>query len=284
MQPGCLKVIEMTDDNEGQKKEFDDFDSDSKIDTSLSMSMLPTVGAIKGALAEYTIFPVIATPEEREEARTSPIALTAIMTVLGFIELILLFILMKIDENVFQDNLSMLLGVIVAVFPLFLFRFNFVGDLVRYGNKLFPDNAEAGAGIVFAMIFIMTTFVFYTMIAGFGTWALLLCVPLLNICATHALVTAKKFTGEGDSFIMSLVVTVIAAILFSVIALAMTDALELKYLIATVVAVLIASLMGVLVPYIAKIRFGIEACVSGATIEMARPVIMGITFIVVMMI
>ncbi len=273
----------MTDDNQKAPREFDDFDPEPKGGSSINMGMMPTVGAMKGALAECTIIPVNASYDDRSAFRENPAALTLVMAAFCFVELIVYLILAKIDDAIFKGNISMLVAFIAIFFPFFLFRFNFVTDLVRFGNKLFPGNADAGAGIIFAMMFVLATFIFYMDINGFGSEFILLTAPMVDICCIHAVVSSMKFAGKGDGLILSLIITVVAALLFMFLGIAIIGDLDYKFVLIGVVAVLVASISGILEALLGKAKAGEDDCITGAAYEFSRPIILGISTLVFLM-
>ncbi len=228
-----------------------------------------------------TVLPIQASEEEIEASKRDPAAITLAVSIIALAEFILLYIGSYIDGKM-DGLIGFAFPVLIIGFQFILFRFVFFSNMVRVGNRLFPQNNDAGSGMMFAILFVMFTLILYLLIDFMlGSPTLMLFVPAMNVAAIHSMVTARKFMGLGDGFIMSLVIALIAAlILVTVPSMILTGDFIFQFVLMAIIIIAVATAMGYVHSFLVKKYLPVDEDTVGAAVEMTRPFIIFITVII----
>lgn len=285
----------MSDDEERPKREWDDFSDldepeNNEGPTAAETVAVAAVPALKGMLSDMTIIPVKATEEEKNIGYENPSLLPLVGIVVG----LFLMLVLKLVEMV-EDSLGVMMGPFFAIlaiaFPLILFRFEFLGSLLRFGGRLFPEASEGTnapvAGIGLSIIAIGGSMILYVIAAGFvGTFFMGLVVAFAEIYTLNTLASTRAFAKDMSlsGVTVSSVVSMIGAAVLAVIWMLINGDFVAGLLIAVVVLAVVSVFIGYFIAKISKKRFGdVTEDAMGASVELSRMFLVGIGIVAIML-
>ena len=283
------------DSDDKPKREWDDFDDPEptdniKLSETTSAVAVTALPALRGMLSDMTILPVKATEEDRDIGYENP----SLLPLVGIFFGLILMVLMKVVE-MFENSLNVMMGPFFAILalavPLVIFRFEFLGCLIRFGNTLFPDASKGAnipvAGVGIAIISLGGSMILYVMAAGFvGTFFLGLVIAMTEIFTLNTLASTKAF-AQGASLggaMVSTVISVIGAVALSILWMLINGNFYASLIIAAIVIAALSILIGYLVAAHCKKRLGgVTDDAIGASVELSRMFIIAVTIFVVML-